>query len=521
MPTSFKSSADTTSEFQNSLLQDEPTSENAFLEDSNDVASSLSSPKKTKSRFTYGKIFASFIFLISIILIGSFIFAYSMISNSNSFLASGDNKGDLFSQLGQIGSILNLNKRAQLKGESEGRTNYLLIGKDASSLGLTDTMMIASYFYKEKKLTTINIPRDMVYKDAVTGTSSKINSLAVEAQAAIDNGNQIAKSGEEYLGQFLGKDLGITIHYVASINFSGITEAVDNLGGIDVDVQNTFTDYRYPDFKNGYIRPAPYFEKGVTRMDGATALIYARSRHAGDLYNDNSIEAGDYARNRRQSVVVSAILERIKSQSLFDNVTKISTYLNIINKNFTSSLRLDEISALAQILKENPNVKENYITNVWSAGDNTGILCEFSTASVSQSSYCGGGYIGGGASAGNTKARAYLNNILNLSANDDQFFDTNVVVLGNQSFDTDRVYTDLANLGFTNVVKNNSFTKIKEATASSIESIKVYITDQKLKEKFEKIEKNPKIKYQVFNKIPEDLVVPASYKDSQILIWVS
>lgn len=462
-------------------------------------------PVKPKSKFTFGKIFSVFIFLISIILIGSFMFAYSMISNSNNYLGSNDaNGGDFFSQLGQIGSILNISKRSQLKGENEGRTNFLLIGKDATGAGLTDTLMIASYFYKDQKMTTVNIPRDFQYTDSYTGTGGKINALFTWA-------NQVKPgNGEQYLAEFFGKEFGITIHYWASVSFQGVKDVVDTLGGVDVNVTEKLVDCRYPtDNYSGYISPCPSFEAGTQKMDGKKALIYARSRES----------TSDFDRSRRQSVVVQAILDKIKTQNVFENATKITTYLNIINKNFKTSLKLDEISALAQILKENPNIKDNYITNVWQTGN--GFLCATGDATAYYNGYCDGALMGAaGASKSRDKAKNYIQNILQISVSG-MLLDSKAVFLGNQSNDTEKVYNDFANLGFTNISLNNSYSKIKPATARSIETVKIYITDPKIKELFDKLEKKPTIKYDLLTAIPDDLIIPNNFRDAKIIVWVS
>lgn len=519
MPTSFKNTAENTKGFENDLLKENTNDKNSNFTII-DVDTIEIKPKKSnfdntetkkeelkKSGFSMSKIFSVFILLVSIILIGSFIFAYSMISNSSNYLGNSQNT-DFFSQLGQIGSILNISKRTQLKGEDEGRTNFLLIGKDTTGVGLTDTMMIASYFYKEQKITTFNIPRDFVYTDNQTGGSGKINGLYALAEE-VKSGD-----GEKYLAEFFGKEFGITIHYWSSINFDGVREVVDAVGGIDVNVDNEFTDCNYPkDDYSGVIRPCPTFKTGNQKMDGRNALIYARSRYS------ESIEGGDFARGRRQSIVVKSLLDKIKSQNLFENATKITTYLNIINKNFKTSLKLDELVAFGQILKDNPNIKDNYITNIWQTGN--GFICERSTATISQNGYCDGAFLGGsGSSVSRNKARNFVQNILQSSVLG-TLLDAKVIVLGNQSFETDKIYNDIANQGFTDVNRNNNYSKIKSATATSVETVKIYITDPKIKDLFDKLDKKIQTKYELLTKIPEDIIIPTTYKDAKIIIWVS
>ena len=521
MPTNFKSAfeAASTSYDETTINQSEITKPNivdvsAVASRSGQFAAKPEKPapqvvSKPKSSITFGKIFAIFTIFMSIILIGSFMFVYSFISGSNNILESDGSNNNFFSQLGQIGSILNISKRSELKGESEGRTNYLLIGKDATGAGLTDTVMIASYFYKEQKLTTVNIPRDFQYSDSYTGTSGKINALYTWAEETKPG------SGEQYLADFFGKEFGITIHYNASVNFQGVKDVVDTLGGVDVNVTEELIDCRFPtdgyQIVNGssYVRPCPSFQPGNQKMDGKTALMYARSRES----------TSDFDRSRRQSIVVQSILDKIKTQNVFENATKITSYLNIINKNFKTSLKLDEISSLAQVLKENPSIKDNYITNVWETGN--GFLCDTGNSGAYYNGYCDGTIMGiSGASKSREKARNYIQNMLQVSTSN-KLFDSKAVFLGNQSGDTDKIFNDFTNLGFTNTFANNSYSKIKQATAASIETVKIYIPDLATKALFDKMNQKPQTKYTIFTTLPEDLVLPVNFKDAKIIVWVS
>lgn len=357
MPTFLRSEDTTTKE---NLTKDTNIDLDTQLE--NSQLDTQSKPKRKK--VTFGKILSVFVFLIGILLMGSFVFGYTLINKSQGFLGQGGSQ-DLFSQLGNVGSLFNIGGRQKILGEDEGRTNFLLVGKDAIGTGLTDSIMIVSYFYEEEKFVSVNIPRDFYVSDGFG--SYKINSVVPFAEQR-QTGN-----GEQFLADFLEEEFEIPIHYWASINFDGIKDLVNTLGGIEVDVPNGFADYQYPapNFA-GYLKPVPVFEQGLTTMDGDTALIYARSR-----MGDNG-EGSDFARSKRQSIVIESILKKIQSQNLFDNATKISAYLDIIQNNLRTNLSLPEITSLAKLVEENADIDGNFHRAIWDSSTN--FLCPTQTS---------------------------------------------------------------------------------------------------------------------------------------------
>ena len=97
---------------------------------------------------------------------------------------------------------------------------------------------------------------------------------------------------------------GIGINYFVGVDFDAFKQAVDAVGGINIDVPAGFTDNQYPagecDEGNcGY--ETVRFNAGVQHMNGATALIYARSRHG------NNGQGSDFARSRRQQQIIVAL----------------------------------------------------------------------------------------------------------------------------------------------------------------------------------------------------------------------
>ncbi len=217
----------------------------------------------------------------------------------------------------------------------EGRTNVLILGKGGEgheAPDLTDTIIFVSFSHKKDDLVFISIPRDIW----IPALRAKLNSIYYWGnQKQSGGGILLAKSSvEEILGQ--------PIHYAAVVDFYGFLKVIDILGGIDVNVENSFTDEKYPipgrendlcegdkELKCRY--ETVRFEKGLQTMDSETALKFVRSRNAqGD-------EGTDFARSARQQKIIDAIIKKVSMPSIFLSKSKVSSLWTI----FKDSIETD------------------------------------------------------------------------------------------------------------------------------------------------------------------------------------
>jgi polyisoprenyl-teichoic acid--peptidoglycan teichoic acid transferase len=264
--------------------------------------------------------------------------------------------------------------QTKVKGEDEGRTNILLFGineTDGDGKGAVDTNIIISYFYKEKKISTVSIQRDIL----VNGYG-KINNVYKDIQGE-NQGKSLQYINEQYQKEMSGL-LGIDIHYNVKINMTASKAIVDAIGGITIDVPYTFYDNEYPKFRDynkvycpsrnaydDFMCPAPKFEKGVEQMNGDRALIYARSRHGICITIDKNgkenrfdvgcVENGDQARGRRQQMVIQALLTKIKSEFATKglDVNFINSILQPVAENVKISINANEMISLFKNIKDN------------------------------------------------------------------------------------------------------------------------------------------------------------------------
>ncbi|PIS22818.1 hypothetical protein COT49_03455 [candidate division WWE3 bacterium CG08_land_8_20_14_0_20_40_13] len=265
--------------------------------------------------------------------------------------------------------------------QSDSRTNVLLLGIDKRAPGevqsgvLTDTIMLASIPHNEGKIVIVSIPRDLW----IAEYRAKINEIYGMLGAN--------DASAEALKKAVSGALGVPVHFQVQVGFGGFKEAVDTLGGVSIDVQNTFDDYRYPvsgrendtcelteeqilegkeeDYQVSEIDypcrfEHTHFDKGAITMNGDVALKYARSRHS-----TNPAERGDFARAKRQQQVILAVRNKALSMGTLLNPKKIADLYGIYQKYFATDITVSDAQVLFSLaIKANiSEVKTAVLTN--------------------------------------------------------------------------------------------------------------------------------------------------------------
>ncbi|TAN33600.1 LytR family transcriptional regulator [Patescibacteria group bacterium] len=220
------------------------------------------------------------------------------------------------------------------------RINILLLGIGGpghDGAYLSDTNIILSVKPAEKKAALISIPRDLTVKMDGYGYR-KIN----EANAY----GEIKQTGAggEYARQIFEQTFGMTIPYYARVDFQAFVDLVDAVGGVDVNVPRAFTDYSYPGPNYSYQTIS--FADGWQHLDGARALVYARSRHG------SNGEGSDFARARRQQTAISALKEKFLSAGTLLNPVRLQKIIDSLTTHISTNLSFAQIKYLADLSKE-------------------------------------------------------------------------------------------------------------------------------------------------------------------------
>ena len=137
--------------------------------------------------------------------------------------------------------------------------------------------------------------------------------------------------------------LGVKVDYTAQVDFHGFEALVDSVGGVVVDVPTPLLDAEYPTEDYGVERI--YIPAGLQVMNGRTALIYARSRHA----------STDFDRGRRQQMVLRALLEQVRARGLLENVATLPQWAAVLEQNIRTTLPIADlgmINGLATLARE-------------------------------------------------------------------------------------------------------------------------------------------------------------------------
>lgn len=237
-----------------------------------------------------------------------------------------------------------------LRGEGDGRVNILLLGKGGpghSGADLTDTIIVASIDPVNKTSTLVSIPRDLWVTVPGQG-SSKINAVYANAKNRSLSSDPRDTGKAETVGvnamqDMISQVLGIPIHYYGMIDFEGFKQAVDIVGGVDIDVPAELAVKEYlwdsTTGKNYYLNvPA-----GQQHFDATRALYFTRSRHT-------SLR-GDFTRSERQRLFIQALVGKVLSAGTYTNPLKVSQLMSAFGDHFTTDLSPSNALRLAEIGK--------------------------------------------------------------------------------------------------------------------------------------------------------------------------
>ncbi len=217
---------------------------------------------------------------------------------------------------------------------------------------LSDSNIVFNYNFKTNKLTTISIPRDLWSATL----NDKINSAYAYGEAKKPNGGGFILAKAE-----IEEVVGLPIQYAAVIDFQQFKELIDFLGGVNVDVERSFVDKKFPiagkendecsgDKTFACRYKTVSFTQGKTNMDGETALNFSRSRNAdGD-------EGTDFAREKRQQKVFQAVEIKLIGLAKKPNLKNYQKVYDIIDK----LVKRDMTNQQAAIIARNIVLKGNF-----------------------------------------------------------------------------------------------------------------------------------------------------------------
>ncbi len=221
----------------------------------------------------------------------------------------------------------------------------LVMGVDSAVDGLKknqafngDTLMLITFNPNTLTATMFSLPRDLYVPIACNHNRyAKINSSAAYGSSCV------IKTVQQLTD--------IQIDYYVKINFTGVVQLVDALGGVTVDVEEP--DFRYnmridckgmvceQNSRRQFGKNIIYVPTGIQKLNGEQALAYARNRH--------QYAISDIARNQHQQQIIEATAKKLKT---INSITEVENILNSISNNIETNMTPEQIMSFYTVGKD-------------------------------------------------------------------------------------------------------------------------------------------------------------------------
>ncbi|WP_314231964.1 LCP family protein [Solobacterium moorei] len=226
--------------------------------------------------------------------------------------------------------------------------------------GLADTIILMSVNPVSMKITMTSIARDSYVPITCNGYGkSKINAAHYTSEGCmVDTVENLT---------------GVHIDYTVEFNFASVIQIVDAVGGVDVDITESFDAQSWDIESDSLV--VYHIEAGDNQhLNGQLALGYARERHA--------FADGDFARQRHQQEIIYKVIAKIMAlkdpnmavsvlEAAGENVkTNISVeqLLNFVTYIMAKSQRYYDGSNLSGVLNIQSSRIFGYDSSVWNEG---------------------------------------------------------------------------------------------------------------------------------------------------------
>ena len=212
-------------------------------------------------------------------------------------------------------------------------------GLDANAAFNGDTLMLITFNPKTLNATMLSLPRD-TYVPIYNSSNRNIGYNKINSSAAYGTASTV---------NTIENLTGIEIDYFVKVNFQGVIDLVNALGGIDVDVEQPDYDYYVSQYGEGRLCESNSLRDttnlvcmntGFQHLNGEQALAYARNRYG--------FLEGDIARNRHQQQVIEAIAKKLVQTSSFSDFENL---LDTISNNIATNMKTSQILSFYQSIK--------------------------------------------------------------------------------------------------------------------------------------------------------------------------
>lgn len=207
--------------------------------------------------------------------------------------------------LDPLPQIVNAPSREEGEGFYARRINLLVIGVDKRPQYqdldgyLTDMIMVATIDPQSKQISLLSFPRDM-WIDIHTEAGEYQSRINESYGIGFREQGRTYDAGAAQLSRDLHENFGIEIDHWVIVDWTGVYDLIDALGGVDPDIPDELAvfDWWYSDEDRD--AAVISFPPGVNHLDGYHAVAFGRYREDTDL-----------KRVKRQQLVMTAALAKV------------------------------------------------------------------------------------------------------------------------------------------------------------------------------------------------------------------
>ena len=219
----------------------------------------------------------------------------------------------------------------ETKQELKGYRNIALLGIDsrADDYGLgnrSDCMMIASINQETNEIKLISVYRD-TYVYVMENGTKRLDKIT----------HAYSYGGAHNTLKSLNEAMDLNITEFVTVNFDAVIAAVDSLGGVYIDIDESeikyVNDYIDATSESSGVKSSHITHSGRQKLDGVQAVSYTRVRYT---------TGGDYKRTERMRTVVEAMLSKAKTL----NVGQLNSFADTILPKIRTNISTSEIWGL-------------------------------------------------------------------------------------------------------------------------------------------------------------------------------
>lgn len=226
--------------------------------------------------------------------------------------------------------------------KDEGRAEGTEYGSSDNAYR-SDSIMLARIDPKQKKVTLISIHRDTKVDLDDYGTQ-KINAA-------------YAFGGASYATRVISDFAGVPISHYAQVDMDGLAAIVDQVGGITINLPIDVKDPNYTGLD---------LSAGEQTLDGQTAALLCRARHAYDAYGD-----GDRYRAANQRAVIMAVAKKVLASDPVTMASAVQTLAGYVTTDMdvqsivTLALQFSGIDVDHDVMSGMEPTTSEYTNNTW------------------------------------------------------------------------------------------------------------------------------------------------------------